>query len=181
MIDSHCHLTASQFDTDQDKVIKRALEAGVSTMICIADSIEESERSLQLAKKNPQVIWSTAGIHPHNASNWNKKSLTTLRALSDESEVVGIGEIGLDYHYMNSPRDVQKNVFLEQLHLAKDLHLPAVVHSRKAIDDTWGIIQNIQPQKLVLHCCTEKYEDVERFINAGYLLSFTGIATYKKI
>jgi TatD DNase family protein len=179
MIDSHCHLTASQFDHDQSDVICRAIEQGVSQMICIADSLEESRKAILLAKKYPKTILATIGVHPHHAWDWDEDSLLALRTFAQEDEVVGIGEIGLDYHYEYSPRSIQKKVFEEQLQLARDVELSVIIHSREAIEDTWTSIQSVQPEKLVLHCCTEKFDDVQRFIDAGYYLSFTGIATYK--
>ena len=180
MIDSHCHLAAPQFTDDVDIVIKRALQAGVTTMICIGDTMKESEDGLELAEKYEQV-YCTVGIHPHCAKDFTPESFSKLRSLVGASEKVrAIGEIGLDYHYDRSPREVQKSVFREQLALAKALALPAVVHCREGVEDVWSIVNEIDPEKLVLHCCTERWEDVERFVKRGFLLSFTGIATYPK-
>ena len=95
-------------------------------------------------------------------------------------KLIAIGEIGLDYHYDFSPRDVQRKVFEEQLRLAKELSLPVVLHTREAIEDTWQIIERVKLEKLVVHCCTERFQDIERFLKAGYFLSFTGIATFPK-
>ncbi len=95
-------------------------------------------------------------------------------------KVVAIGEIGLDYHYDFSPRDVQRDVFRQQLLIARDLSLPVVVHCREAVDDVWAIVDDVKPEKLVMHCCSERWQDVKRFVDRGYLLSFTGIVTYPK-
>jgi TatD DNase family protein len=188
MIDSHCHLAAEQFADDVDAVIARAAAAGVTTMVCIGDTIEESEKGLHIAEKNEQ-IFCTVGVHPHESSKW---SLVTkpapqvstrddiLRLVRSSKKVVAIGEIGLDYHYDFSPRDVQRDVFRTQLHLANELRLPVVVHCREAVEDVWTIVNELKPEKLVIHCCTEKWSDVKRFVDRGYLLSFTGIATYPK-
>ena len=180
MIDSHCHLAAPQFSDDYDAVITRALDAGVTTMVCIGDTIEESREGLKIAEKYDQVFC-TVGIHPHQAKDWSAQTPGELKSLAASSKKVkAIGEIGLDYHYDFSPRDVQRSVFREQLTLANELKLPVVVHCREAVEDVWAIADELKPTKLVIHCCTEKWSDVERFVKRGYLLSFTGIATYAK-
>ncbi|PIP64908.1 hypothetical protein COU77_02580 [Candidatus Peregrinibacteria bacterium CG10_big_fil_rev_8_21_14_0_10_49_16] len=180
MIDSHCHLADQKFREDRDEVIARAKQAGVLQVITIADTLEEGKTCIEIAQQQENVS-ATVGVHPHRSNQWSKESKELLQELAQSSsKVVAIGEIGLDYHYMNFPKDMQQDVFRVQLHIAKKLNLPAIVHSREAIKDTWAIIREVQPQKLVLHCCTEKWEDVKRFVEAGYLLSFTGIATYPK-
>ena len=180
MIDSHCHLADPQFDADTDAVIARALAAGVETMITIADTFEEGEKCVQIAEKYDQ-LYCTIGVHPHGSKQWNEQSGETLRTLLSSSEkVVAVGEIGLDYHYDNSPRDVQRRVFQEQLAIASECELPVVVHNRESIDDLHRILREVPPEKMVLHCCTEKWENISELIDRGYLLSFTGIATYAK-
>lgn len=178
MIDTHCHLADPQFDADRADVIARAHAAGVERMVTIADTLEEGEKCLRIAEKN-EHIFCTIGVHPHHASAWRDGDDVRLRALLAASpKVVAVGEIGLDYHYDRSPRDVQRSVFREQLLIAKELRLPAVVHCREAVDDVWEIVAAAAPPRIVVHCCTERWEDVERFIARGDMLSFTGIATY---
>lgn len=180
MIDSHCHLVASDFSSDRDVVIARAREVGVEGMITISDTIEDISPSQKLAEKYEYIFY-TVGVHPHHASTFDLvKDLATIRASAAHPKCKAIGEIGLDYHYMNSPKDSQQRVFEVQLALAKERDLPAVVHCRDALEDVWTIVNHIQPKKLVIHCCTEKWDDVKRFTDAGYFLSFTGIATYPK-
>lgn len=191
MIDSHCHLADEQFVSDLDAVIQRAAISGVTHMVTIADSIDESEKCLALTKKYEQ-IYCSVGVHPHMSKKWEVGSRKRLADLCLSSEKVrAVGEIGLDYHHVKplqghvasydfSPRDVQRAVFQEQLELAKELRMPVVVHCREAVQDVWQIVDAIRPEKLVVHCCTEKWGDVQRFIDRGYLLSFTGIATYPK-
>lgn len=178
MIDSHCHLADKQFAVDIDAVIERAVTAGVTQMVTVADSIDESDKCLALAEKYEQIFCSV-GVHPHNATAWENPDV--LRSLVKVSrQVVAIGEIGLDYHYDFSPRDTQRRVFQEQLELARELKMPVVVHCREAVQDVWQTVDAVRPEKLVMHCCTERWEDVRRFVERGYLLSFTGIATYQK-
>jgi TatD DNase family protein len=184
MIDSHCHLSDSKFDADLDAVVARALHAGVHSMICIGDSLEESQMGLEIAEKYEQ-IFCTIGVHPHHASLWegtknqepNTSQLSMIKMLS-HGKVVAVGEIGLDYHYMHSPKEIQQKAFREQLLIAKKLQKPAVVHCREAIADIQWIMEEVQPPRVVIHCCTEKWEDVEALVAAGHFLSFTGIATF---
>lgn len=192
VIDSHCHLADRQFASDLDAVIQRAVAAGVVRIVTIADSLDESEQCLALTEKYEHIFCSV-GVHPHRAKEWRAERGERLVELArSSSRVRAFGETGLDYHYDFSPRDVQRSVFREQLELAKELRLPAVVHCRsapnqslrdgsgQAVEDVWRIVDAVRPEKLVLHCCTEQWEDVRRFVDRGYLLSFTGIATYPK-
>lgn len=180
MIDSHCHLADRQFANDLKEVLERADAAGVDRMACIGDTIEESERGLQLAQKYEQ-IFCTVGLHPHHAKNWLPATERSMQSLATSSKKIkAIGEIGLDYHCDFSPREIQRNVFRKQLILAKELSLPVVVHCREAAEDVWAMVDEIKPLHLAMHCCTEKWSDVKRFVERGYFLSFTGIATYPK-
>lgn len=180
VIDSHCHLADTKFDADIEAVITRANDAGVSQMICIADSMVEGEKCRAIAERFACVSW-TMGVHPHVASGFDMaRDPDVLRAALKHPKCKAVGEIGLDYHYMNSPKDVQQRVFEEQLKIAKECNVPAVVHCRDAVEDVWAIINHVKPKKLVVHCCTERWQDVERFVATGYFLSFTGIATYPK-
>ena len=178
MIDSHCHLADAKFASDLSDVIARAHANGVDRMVTIADTLEEAEQCIAIAEKYNQVF-ATVGVHPHEAKRWKRGDDERLRSLVRSSKkVTAVGEIGLDYHYDFSPRDTQREVFATQLRLAKELQMPVVVHCREAVEDLWKIVSEEKPASLVLHCCTEKWEDVERFIDVGYLLSFTGIVTY---
>src|SRR5579864_3678576 len=157
MIDSHCHLADAQFEGDLDAVLARAKDAGVAQMVTIADSLEEGEKCIAIAEKHPHVF-ATVGVHPHNAQHWKKGDSERIRELvASSKKVKAIGEMGLDYHYDHSPRSVQRAVFLEQLSLAKELGLPAVIHCREAIADLSAIIRDVEPLQLVMHCCSEKW------------------------
>jgi len=134
MIDSHCHLTAEQFNEDRDDVIKRALTAGVTTMVCIGDTFKSTEAAQQLSNKYPQVYF-TAGIHPHHAEQWNNDSVNILTQYASDPRCKAIGEIGLDYFYMNQPKNVQNNACKAQMLLAQQLGLPIVLHCREAISE----------------------------------------------
>ncbi|MFH1670124.1 MAG: TatD family hydrolase [Patescibacteria group bacterium] len=190
MIDSHCHLADRKFTHDLDQVLKRAHEAGVEKIVTIADTLKESGQCIQIAEKYPNVF-ATAGVHPHAAKNWQELDSEKLKSMMKLSpKVRAIGEIGLDYYYDqpsqklrpvgNSPRDAQRDVFKVQLQLAKELDVPVVIHCRNAIGDLRSIIEEVDHQKIVLHCCTEKWEDVEWLVDRRAMIGFTGIATYPK-
>ncbi|PIQ75965.1 hypothetical protein COU78_03310 [Candidatus Peregrinibacteria bacterium CG10_big_fil_rev_8_21_14_0_10_49_24] len=180
MIDSHCHLGDTQFEKDLPAVLRRAREAGVGRCIAIADSLEEGERCLEISARYDEVFC-TIGVHPHVSSRWSKESMSRLTDMIRSSKkVVAVGEIGLDYFYDNSPRSTQREVFRAQLLLTKELNLPAVVHCREAVEHIRETIAEVNPPSVVIHCCTEKWEDVAPLVERGYHLSFTGIATYTK-
>lgn len=180
MIDTHCHLADKQFTEDIRDVLDRARAVGVSPMITIADSLPEAERCIALVMEY-QDLHCAIGVHPHNAKDWTEHSEAELRALVARSpKVVAIGEIGLDFHYDFSERETQRSVFRTQLTIAQDLNLPAVIHCREAVAEIRSILLEMKPRKAVIHCCTERWEDVQPLVDAGYHLSFTGIATYPK-
>ena len=177
MVDSHCHLADKAFDADRDAVIARAFGAGLTAMVAVADSLEEAGKCRVIAEKHDRVFF-TAGVHPHHAKEWADGDADRLKALLGGAKAVG--EIGLDYHYDFSPRETQKKIFREQLALAKELELPAVVHCREAIADVRAIVEDVGAGPFVLHCCAEKWTDVEWILERGSFLSFTGIATFPK-
>lgn len=142
--------------------------------------MSDLEKCRIIAEKYEHIYY-TVGVHPHHAKDvMLDRDLSLIRAALKHPKCKGVGEIGLDYHYMNSPKEIQQRVFEAQLELAKQRDLPAVVHCRDAVEDVWAIVNHVKPEKLVIHCCTERWEDVRRFVDAGYLLSFTGIITYPK-
>ena len=178
MIDSHCHLADPKFALDLPEVLQRAKAAGIDHFMAIADTLVEAKKCIELADSHSE-IFCTVGIHPHGAKDWQEGDDDRLRSLvASSSKVKAMGEIGLDYHYDHSPRDIQRDVFGTQLLLAKELSLPSVVHCREAVEDVRAIIQEVDPVSLVIHCCTEEWEDVQELVAKGYFLSFTGIATY---
>lgn len=178
MIDSHCHLADPKFNLDVQEVVFRAKDAGVTAMVTISDDVNEAKRCIALCEEY-NGLYCTVGVHPHNAKDWSEGTQQNVRRLLQSSQKVrAVGEIGLDYHYMNSPKDAQLIAFHDQLLIAKEMNLPVVVHCRDAIGDVRIILDELKPEKLVLHCCTEAWEDVKPLVEKGYLLSFTGIATY---
>ncbi|MDP1759641.1 MAG: TatD family hydrolase, partial [Thermodesulfovibrionales bacterium] len=152
MIDTHCHLEMTEFDEDRDKVIQRARDAGIEAVITVGSDLKGNIGSLRLSEKY-DFIYSSVGIHPHDAKDFTEEIYQQIRTwASSLPKVVAIGETGLDYHYDNSPRDVQKEVFKKHLLLAKELELPVIIHSREAKKDTLEILGDSGINRGVLHC-----------------------------
>jgi TatD DNase family protein len=181
-IDSHAHLADPAFDADRDAVLARAIEGGARAIICIGESIGASRRAAALAAAQPGFLWFTAGLHPHDAARTNTEtSLVELAACLDAG-AVAVGECGLDYHYDNSPREVQRTLFASQLALAAERGLPVVVHTREAEDDTREMVAEAGRGGVrgVLHCYTGSHALAEIAIEHGWYISFSGIVTFPK-
>lgn len=181
-IDSHAHVADPAFDTDRDDVIGRARAAGARAIVCIGESLGAAARAKEIAAAHPGFAFFTAGIHPHDAAAFERaRDLPVLeRALGDGARAVG--ECGLDYHYDNSPRAVQREVFALQLELAKGFRLPVVVHTRDAEDDTRSMVRSAGRDGIVgvLHCYTGSHDLARAALDVGWYVSFSGIITFKK-
>lgn len=179
LIDSHCHLTDQQFAADLDAVLRRAVEAGVTRAVTICSDADDAEAVIELARRHPG-LWCTAGIHPHAAAKVGSADLDRIAGLLESTPVVAVGETGLDYYYDNAPRALQRRLLAEHVQLATDLGLPMVVHSREADHDTISMIRSIEGQVLgVLHCFAGSAELMEAGIEAGWMVSFSGLITFK--
>ncbi|HBP20960.1 MAG TPA: hydrolase TatD, partial [Planctomycetes bacterium] len=124
IVDSHCHVSTSRYDEDRAEVLSRARAAGVAAMIDVGCDLASSEASLALAEAEPELVYATVGLHPHEAKHWDEETPARLRELARHPRVLAIGECGLDFYYDHSPRDVQRAVFREHLALARELDLP---------------------------------------------------------
>lgn len=179
MFDSHLHLTADRFDGEVDEVVRRAVAAGVSRMVTVATDPSDGRSALEIARSHPGVVYATAGLHPHDASAWTDETDAEIRALLVEPEVVAIGEAGLDFHYDNSPRSIQREVFEAQLDLAVETGLPIVVHSRDSDEAMMDILLDRGPDVTgILHCFTGGDALLEAGLDAGWYVSFGGIVTF---
>ena len=181
-IDSHAHLADPAFDSDRDDVVERARAAGASAVVCIGESIAAADRAASLAKRHPGFVFSTAGVHPHDAAGFDPaRDADEIRRLV-EGGAVAIGECGLDYHYDHSPRELQRRAFAAQLALAKELERPVVVHTREAEQDTAAMVAEAGAAGIrgVLHCYTGSHQLAETGLAAGWFVSFSGIVTFKK-
>lgn len=179
MFDSHLHLTAERFGGDVEEVVARAGAAGVSRMVTIATDPADARAALDLTRRFDGIVGCTAGLHPHDASAWRADTADTLRALLAEPEVAAVGETGLDFHYDNSPRDVQRVAFEAQLDLAVEFGLPVVVHSRDADEEMLEVLCARGAEvRGVLHCFTGGDALLDAALEAGWWVSFGGIVTF---
>lgn len=185
-IDSHAHLDGPEFDSDRVQVIQRALDAGVSGILNVGTGDPHSgalERALELAENHP-AIYAAVGTHPHDARLFDERAEKRIWNLATGcSRVIAWGEIGLDFHYDNSPREVQIDVFQWQLGLARELRLPVIIHTREAEPETADILKSHwADSKLpgIMHCFSGTAELAAQAIEMGFSISFSGIITFKK-
>jgi TatD DNase family protein len=180
LTDSHCHLDGDKYAHDLDAVLERAFQAGVNRILCIGtgDGPPQLDCAIRLAERYPQIL-ATVGVHPHEAAKVTPQTFSDLRALGRHPKVVAFGEIGLDYHYDFSPRDIQKDVFVEQLKIARDLDLPLTIHTREAWDDTMAVLAEHWQGPTVLHCFTGDAVQAQQALDRGYYLAFGGVLTFR--
>jgi TatD DNase family protein len=186
-LDSHCHLTASRYDDDRSEVLQRARDAGVQGMIAIGSGygIEANGAAVALARQEVDVH-ATVGIHPHEASECNAFVLDRLRDWLADPAVVALGECGLDYHYMNSDKGAQRQAFAVQVDMARELRMPVSIHVRGDEPDAHGELLDIWLSEGrgelegVLHCYTGTLDFARQALDAGLLVSFSGIITFKR-
>ena len=178
-LDSHCHLTDARFAGEVGEVLERAVEAGVVAAVSISSDADDAHAVAELAENHPRV-WGTAGIHPHVAADAEPGDLERIAdLLRSRSRLVAVGETGLDYHYDNSPREVQRRRFREQAELAAELELPLVVHSRDADEDTRALVREMgRTVRGVLHCYTGGDALLDEALEAGWYVSYSGIASF---
>ena len=182
--DSHCHLSDRQFDEDREAVIGRAVEVGVTTMLTIVPAADarEAEAGLRLTERYDAVV-AGAGVHPHEASRADAEALRRLAELVRHPRVVALGEIGLDYHYDFSPRDVQRRVFAAQLEIAGEAGLPVVIHTREAWQDTVEILRRYRAADSyggIMHCFSGGPDQAREAVAMGFHVSFAGVLTFPK-
>jgi len=179
LIDTHCHLDFPAFGPDRDSVIQRALDAGINYFINIGATLESSQAACALASKYPQV-YASVGVHPHDADTFDSAAEDRLRKLAAEKKVVAIGETGLDYYRNLSSPEKQKQAFLKQIALAKELNLPLVVHCRQAEQELMLILKAALPLRAVVHCFSGDEVFLKECLASGFFISYTCNITYKK-
>jgi TatD DNase family protein len=180
--DSHAHLADAAFDTDRDAVVRAAVDAGAVGIACIGESREAAAGARALAERHPGLVHFTAGVHPHNAAEYEPRRDREWLGELIAAGAIAVGECGLDYHYDNAPRDRQRAAFLDQLALAAEVGRPVVVHTRDAEDDTIDVLGDAARANIrgVLHCFTGSPALAEAAMEAGWMISFSGIITFPK-
>jgi TatD DNase family protein len=182
LVDSHSHIDMPAFDHDRDAVVARAREAGVADIL-IAGGVDAEEghlRALRVAEALHLPV--SAGVHPHEAKLATEAVYDELRGFARGGRIVAIGEIGLDFHYDHSPRDVQREVFRRQVRLARDVGLPLIIHTREADDETATILEEEGARETggVIHCFTGGEELARRALALGFYISFSGIVAFPR-
>ena len=185
-IDSHAHIDGPEFDADRDEVIERAYAAGVETILNVGTGNPHSgvlERAVELGRKRP-CVYTAIGVHPHDARFYDDTVESRIKELSTTGQrIVAWGEIGLDFHYDNSPRDVQVTVFKRQLRAARELDLPVIIHTREAETETIEILKSDYAgaeRRGVFHCFSGSRDLALRALDLGFMISFSGIVTFRK-
>ena len=182
-VDTHCHLDSHYFPEGAASVIARARAAGVGgfVVIGVGEKMQGARDAVALAAQVGPSLVATAGVHPHDAAVVDDEVRAELEALAAHERVVAVGEMGLDYHYDHSPRDVQRRVFAEQIALAKRVRKPIVLHTREAAADTLEVLEAEGARDVggVVHCFSEDRAFAERALAMGFYLSFSGIVTFK--
>jgi TatD DNase family protein len=181
IIDSHAHLDWESFTEDRDGVIERAFSSGVSQIVQAGVYLHNINEAIALAERF-ENIYCGVGLHPHEAKSWNDQSEDLVRNACANPRVVAIGECGLDFHYNHSERDVQLQVFANQVDLARQLNKPLIIHTREAWEDTFRILHEHGQGQIrgVFHCFTGGPEVVPEIKKLDFYVSFSGIVTFPK-
>jgi TatD DNase family protein len=182
LIDSHAHIQGKEYAGEVEAVIERARQAGVEKIVAVggAGDMTSNTEAVALAESFANV-YATVGMHPHDAKDVGAEDLAKLKELAAHPKVVAVGETGLDYYYSHSPHDVQRRVFAQFIHMAREVGLPIVVHEREAARDAAALLRAEGRGSLqgVIHCFTGDYEAACQYLDLGFYISFTGIITFK--
>jgi len=178
LIHTHCHLADPAYDADRPAVLERAWRGGVTHVVCIGESPQASDRALALAEAERRLS-TTAGVHPHDASQWSPDLAAWLGERLRHPRVVAAGEMGLDYHYDHSPRDRQRAAFTAQLALAREAGKPAVIHAREADEDVAAILTDHPDVTVVLHSFSSGPALLRAGLVLGQYVSFSGMVTFR--
>lgn len=179
LFDSHCHMNDERYDTDRSEVLQRAREAGVKYLVNPGADLATSEQAVRLAAAHPW-IYAAVGVHPHDAKDMGEAGLQLIRHLAGKPKVVAIGEIGLDFHYDFSPREVQRHWFVEQLRLARTLKLPVIIHDREANQEVFDTLkaEHAFETGVLMHCYSGSAELARQYIRQGAMISIAGPVTF---
>ena len=176
--DSHAHYDDESFDEDRDRLLVRMKDKGVGIIVNAAADLTSCRTGIELANKYSH-IYCSVGVHPHDVATLKDGDINIIREFAKEKKVVAIGEIGLDYYYDTSPRDVQREWFEKQLSLAKELELPVIIHSREASQETFDIIERSGVRQGVIHCFSGSHELAKEYIKRGFYIGVGGTLTFK--
>ncbi len=180
IFDTHAHYDDDAFDEDRDTLLGEIFSSGICCITDVGASVKSSKSAVALSKKWSQ-IYAAVGVHPDSTADMTEEDIETLRSLAQEKKVVAIGEIGLDYYWDNSPREVQKKWFERQLALAREVDLPVIIHSREAAKDTMDIMREAAKagNTGVIHCYSYAAPMAKEYISMGFFIGIGGVLTFK--
>ena len=179
LFETHAHYDDEQFDADRGELLSSLAEGGVGLVVNPSVTAENAKKVLAMAEKYP-FFFAAVGVHPENCAHYDEGELAQLHELAQHPKCVAIGEIGLDYYWEeNPPREFQQRVFREQMALARELHLPVIVHDREAHADSLAVVKEFPEVKGVFHCYSGSAEIAKELLKLGWMISFTGVVTYK--
>ncbi len=176
--DTHAHYDDGRFDPDRAEILSKMAAAGVELIVDPASDIASAKKARDIAH-GCDFLYFAAGVHPHEAGEASETYLDDIRALSRDPKCVAVGEIGLDYHYDFSPRDVQRRVYAEQLELSRELRKPVIIHEREAVQDNLDLLKAHPGVRGVVHCYSGSWETAKILLDLGFYLGFTGVITFK--
>mgnify|MGYP001205246505 CR=1 FL=1 len=180
LFDTHVHLNVSHFEEDREEVIQRAKEAGVEWMTVIGFDQETIKKAIELAEKY-EWMYASVGWHPVDAIDMKEEDLLMLRELASHPKVVALGEMGLDYHWDKSPKQIQQEVFRKQIRLAREVKLPIIIHNREATEDILTILEEEKADEIggIMHCYNDSVDYVDRCLDLNFYISLGGPVTFK--
>ncbi|MFS0673849.1 TatD family hydrolase [Ornithinibacillus sp. 179-J 7C1 HS] len=180
LFDTHVHLNATQFLEDRDQVIKRAFDTGVNHMVVVGFDRETIPLAIEIAEQH-ETIYAAVGWHPVDAIDMTNEDLAWIEELSQHPKVVAIGEMGLDYHWDKSPKDIQKEVFRKQIQLAKKVNMPIIIHNREATEDIIEILKEENAKEVggIMHCYNDSVDYVQTCLDMNFYISLGGPVTFK--
>lgn len=181
LFDTHCHIDEERFDADRAQVLERMRGAGVMNCVCVGSDMETSRRAMAFAEET-EGVFAAVGIHPHEAKFFKPEDLQTLQGWFAHPKVKALGEIGLDYYYDHSPRDVQREVFARQLELGYEADMPVILHVRDAHGDVLDLMRARSGRlpRGILHCYSGSWESAKEYLKMGFYISLAGPVTFKK-
>lgn len=182
IIDTHCHLNSPQLYSKRDELIKKAQAVGVCKFIVVGYDLKSSQLAVKISEEYPGVVFAAVGIHPSDAIKAGKNDLAEIEELIQHQNVIGVGEIGLDYYWMDSPKELQEEFFIKQLELADKYKKPFIIHMRDATEDTLKILtkhKHLVNNSGIMHCYSGSAEIVDAFLKLGLYISFGGPLTFK--
>lgn len=175
--ESHAHYDDGRFKNDREEILNLLPSCGIDYVINVGCDMKSSRESIKMAEKY-DYIYAAVGVHPHDAENMKESDLDEIRQMSNHKKVVAIGEIGLDFYYDNSPRDIQRYWFKRQLEIVKELNKPVIIHSRDASQETFDIIKESGVKKGVIHCYSGSAQMAMDYVKMGFYIGVGGVVTF---